>query len=478
MKLKPLEASLFKPLPDTLKQQLIRSGVVPVNDIFLPVWDNRSPIILLYGSYGSGKSVFIVDKLIDKAINNEYFRCYFGRKIFDTVRGTVFKTITDRIKELHKEHLFTFSDAPNGSMVIRCKKTGNEFNPFGANDPSSLKSIKDPTDFFCEELDQFTFVDFGLIYSRLRTEKAETQFYGAFNTERVYQSHWIRKILFDGEFSGQAFKLKSTYADNQFIDQEEYYNKLRLISGGNAATLNAIANGEWGMVRTGGEFWKSFDETKHVKPVHYIPGAVWLSLDDNVNPYVTVTGWQIRGTSINQIKELLCRHPDNNAPRAASLTADWLRSIGHTDIVMVCGDPSASKRTTVDINSSSFYDKFIQELKERGFRVTNKVMKSAPEVALSGAFVNAIYAQNLYGWTINIGDRCFESIEDYMLVLEDAEGKMAKIKTKDPETHINYELRGHISDTKRYIVLTVMDKEFNDYKGGKTNLKGMAGYFR
>ena len=478
--MKPLEASLFKPLQEDLKDQLILSRVVPINDDFLPLWGNTNKINLLYGSYGSGKSVFIVDELIDSCLNDEYFRCYFGRKILQTVRGTVFKTIIDRIVELKKDHLFHYSTQTNGSMIIVCKKNKNEFIPFGCNNPQSLKSIKDPSHFFCEEFDQFSFTDFGYIYSRLRTEKANTQLYGAFNTEKIYQSHWIRKLFFDGEFKDQSIKHKSTFRMNYFIDQDEYYKKLQLIANGNVAVLNAIANAEWGVVRTGGEFWKQFNETKHVGKVEYVPGVIYLSLDENVNPYVTCTCWQVRGTGLFQIKEILCESPDNNAPKAAQRAADWLYSLNHKDMVFVCGDPSGRSKSTVDENSKSFFDKFIEGVRNRGFKVTDKVMKSAPEVALSGAFVNAIYENNLYGWSIMISDQCFSSIEDYIMVKEDSEGKMQKLKEKDPETKVTYEPRGHISDSKRYFILTVLAKQFEEYKGRVMNLKKAVemGHFR
>jgi phage terminase large subunit len=479
VKTKVLEASLFKPLPAELKEQLLLSGVVPVNDILIPHWDNTNKINLFYGSYGSGKSVFIVDVLIEKCQHDKYFRCYFGRKVFETVRGTVFKTITDRIKELKREKLFEFSEKPNGSMIIRCKESGNEFYPFGANDASSLKSIKDPTHFFCEEMDQFSFTDFGFIYSRLRTEKAICQFYGAFNTERIFQSHWIRKVLFDGEYASVANRVKVNYYNNHFINHEDYEGKLRLIANGNIAVFNAIANGEWGVVRTGGEFFNQFDESKHVAKVEYGPGVVYVSLDENVNPYVTQTVWQVEGTAIRQVHEILSISPHNNAPKSAAKFCDWLDHVKHKDVVFVCGDPSASKRSTVDENSSSFYEKYIAILTSRGYKVVNKVMKSAPEVALSASFINAIYENKLYGWSITISEKCFSSIEDYILVKEDAEGKMFKGKEKDPVSGITYEQRGHISDSKRYLVLTVMAKQFEEYKGlKKSNLKGKMGFFR
>lgn len=477
--MKPLEASLFKPLDPELKENLIRSDVVPVNDVFFPVWGILSKIVLLYGSYGSGKSVFIADRWIDKALTQKYFRGYFGRKIFDTVRGTVYKTFTDRIKELHKEHLFSFSDKPNGSMNIVCRENGNEMIPFGANDASSLKSIKDPTDFFCEEFDQFTFDDFGFMFSRLRTEKALTQLWGSFNTERVYKTHWIRAVLFDGEYSHLAYKLKANFSDNHFIDRQDYESKLRLIANNNAAVLNAIAYGEWGTVRTGNEFWKQFSESRHVKSLQILPTTVHVSLDENVNPYVTVSCWQVQSEEkqMRQVHELACKSPDNNAPKAAKKLIGWLRSIEYNDVVYIYGDPSGSRRSTVDVNSRSFYDKFIETLNSEGFHTVSRVRKSAPEIALSAAFINDIYENNLYGWSILIHDRCFTSIEDYLLVKEDAEGKMLKKKVTDLESKISYEPEGHFSDAKRYFITSVLSAEFEQYKArgkrrGATDVNG------
>lgn len=480
MRLKPIEASIFVTLDKELQEQLALSGVVPVNDIFLPNWGNQNKINLYYGSYGSGKSVDIIDEFLKKAIEDTYFRAFFGRKILEDVRETVHKTFTDRIKELKVEHLFNFSDKPNGSMIITCKKSKNELHPFGANKSASLKSIKDPTHFFCEELDQFSFEDFGIIYSRLRTQKAFTQFYGAFNTEKIYQSHWIRRVLFDGEFKDQAFRLKANYHDNHFIDQEDYLIKLRLIADGNATKLNSIANGEWGMIRTGDEFWKSFDETKHVRKVALDNTTIHVSLDENVNPYVTQTIWQAFPTAktLRQVHEILSKSPNNNAPKAAKQFAEWLKSINHRDMVFVYGDPSGGNKSTIDENNASFFDKYIEVLRSHRFKVTSRVGRSAPEVALSAAFINAIYELNEAGWTIEISERCFASIEDYMIVKEDADGRMKKPKEKDKDSKVTFEPAGHISDSKRYFIIQILHEEWEHYKKGKDKRSLQAGYFR
>ena len=477
MKLRPLKASKFKTLPKEVQEQVQMSGVVPVNDIFLPWWHNTNDINLLYGSYGSGKSVFIVDNFINHALEDEYFRLYYGRKILEDVRGSVHQTITDQLEERRVQNLFDFSIKPNGSMEVICKDNKNKLVPYGANNPTSLKSIKDPTHIFMEEMDQFTFTDFGVLYSRLRTEKARTQLYGAFNTERVFQSHWIRTKLLEGEFSSQISKLLCNYDDNFFIDKEKYYSKLQLMAGGNQAFLNSISKGAWGMVRTGSEFWKQFDENKHVRDVQLDKETtIHISLDDNVNPYVTQTLWQIfpENKIIRQVDELLCESPKNNAPKAAKAFIDWMREKVYKPVVFVYGDPSSNKRSTVDENSASFYDKYLSELRNAGFTVVNRVKKSAPEVASSAAFINAVFEMNYGGWTIEIGSDCLKSIEDYILVKEDVDGKMLKTKIKDPETGITYEPQGHVSDAMRYLLTTVLEHDFKTFGARKSKVYGYS----
>jgi PBSX family phage terminase large subunit len=464
---KPLEASLFKILPTEVQEALLASGVVPVNDVFYPIWNNRNKINLLYGSYGSGKSVFIVDRLITHAMEDKYFRCYFGRKIFDSVRGSVFKTITDRIKERNLEHFFTFSDAPNGSMNIVCKENGNEFIPFGANNPDSLKSIKDPTHFFCEELDYFSFTDFRFIYTRLRTIKAFTQFYGAFNTDKLFKGHWLRTQFFEGDFKDKCFKLLSTFRDNHLIDQEDYEEKLRIASGGNASVFAAIAGGVMGIIRTGEEFWNQFNETKHIKPIKIDNrNPLHVSVDENAKPYVTQTIWQVFSAEkqIKQVHEIMSRPPNSNAPKAAKELIEFLKLLRYSDVLYVYGDPSGGKTSTVDENNASFFEKYIDELKQADFTVINRVGRSSPRVALSANFINDIYERNYEGWSITIGEHCLVSIEDYIVVKSDENGKMIKPTAKDPDTHKLYETHGHASDTKRYFITTVLGALFDKYK--------------
>lgn len=236
------------------------------------------------------------------------------------------------------------------------------------------------------------------------------------------------------------------------------------------------ANGDRGIMRTGGEFWKQFDNDKHVKPVAYQRAPIHVTIDENGKPYVTLAIWQVIGGNINQIAELPCKTPENNAPKAARKFISYLQRIDHQDMVFVYGDPSSKRGSTVDENNKSFYDKFFEELTAAKIRYTSRVGKGAPEVALSAAFINEIYEFNLYGWVITVDSDCAVSIEDYLIVKEAPDGTMIKPTAEDPVTKKKYETHGHFSDAKRYFIIQLLKNDWDKWRKTKTKLA--PGHFR
>lgn len=280
--------------------------------------------------------------------------------------------------------------------------------------------------------------------------------------------------------SGNAVWIKVTYRDNFWVvghpsGKGGYHDNHTLddferdrIEKPNL--YRVYANGERGVIRTGGEFWKQFDEIKHVKPVSYAAGfPIHVTIDNNVNPYVTVSLWQYIGLAIQQFHELPCRTPDNNAVKAANRLCDYLDRINYTDVLFMYGDPSANAKSTVDPNNSSFFAKFVETVTKRGYRVTNRIEKSAPQVALSAAFINEIYEHQLNGHSIVISDTCKVSVDDYATVKEDENGGMHKKKVKDSKDGPTYESHGHFSDAKRYFIISLLKAEFAAYKANKAN---------
>lgn len=468
-----------------------------INEI---IKDNTIRTVLIYGGKSSSKTVSITQILTKETFIKHSNAIAFRKE------GTLIQTTLKKSFQLAINSMRLNGGFDTLQFMFRCLN-GAEIVLKGLDDPEKAKGIESYKYVYLDELNHFEKEEYEQFDLSLRGIEGQKLF-ASWNP--VSETSWVKKDLVDTIQFEETYEfgtlpdenssvkisadrktvlIKTTYKDNYwtvgspdgtygYID----HNLIHLYESYKTRNYNIYrvnVLGEWGKIRTGGEFFNQFDESKHVGEVKYQPGVIWVSLDENVNPYVTETIWQMQGRRISQIHEILCKTPNNNAPKAAAKFCDWLDSIKHGDMVFVCGDPSASKRSTVDINSSSFYDKFIEVVKQRGYRVTNKVMKSAPEVALSAAFINEIYETNLYSYEIMISSSCTGSIEDYAIVKEDAEGKMQKVKEKDKVTGVTYEPHGHCSDTKRYLVLTMLADQFRDYKNPKHNsIRNQLGYFR
>lgn len=317
MKLRPIPASEWIGFLHEHREMLQQFGGVAVNDKLLPLWEFDYDILLPHGGRGGGKTEAICDALLHECMNSEYFKCYYGRKVFDTVRGSCFATLVYCIRKSKLEHLFHFSEAENSSMVITCKENGNSFIPFGADKADKLKSIKDPTHVWCEEFDQFTLADFEDLYPTLRTIRGANRFVGSFNTSKVKSIHWIRKLFFPNLYEGKdandpkfkdMFKGKRVkrvfvnYPDNYFLNHEEYEQTLLIAAGFNEQKFEEIAKGEWGSDEKNNTFIyalrKKYVPNKKPGYAHLIEGLepdyklpLILSFDFNVEP-ITCSVWQ------------------------------------------------------------------------------------------------------------------------------------------------------------------------------------------
>jgi phage terminase large subunit len=443
--------------------------------------------------------------MVDYGVNTMVYR-QFGVHIKDTV----FQSFKKAANELQMKRFLEVLE-----MKIRYQSEDKMIRFRGLDDTESMKGLEDYDIVYCNEWNQQNKAIWDQLRKRLRGRRNQ-KYICDWNpvsaqlwqyTELIDMDEWIDLPLniadaptkyssLNAEHSfvrinkaGNSIWIKTTYRDNFYIighpsGDGGFFDEHTLADYEYDRTYNPnlyriYANGERGVLKTGGEFWKQFDEIKNVKPLIYQAAPVHISLDNNVNPYVTVGIWQHFNKDIKQIDELPCRTPDNNAPKAALRTVKYLRSKNHSDMVYIYGDPSALAASTVDEDSKSFFDKFIAVLKNANFKVVSRVGESAPEVAMSAAFINDIYESNLYGYTITISDNCRVSIDDYIQVKEDTDGSMKKPKVKHPVTNITYEPHGHFSDQKRYFIIQLLKEEFKKYKSlPKTNLMKKAGYLR
>ncbi|MDF3076140.1 MAG: terminase [Sphingobacteriaceae bacterium] len=461
--------------------------------VYLPCYrhllgDSNIDIEFLYGGRDSGKSRHTAQQLVETCLSSDYFQCLIIRKVLNTVRDSQYSLIKSVIEAWGLTELFSFNET---RMEIRCKANGNAFYGRGLDDVGRIKSFNNPSHCWIEEGNQIDNEDFTIVLTSLRYNEGNVKTYFTFNPEcegnytdfwlwQEYFQHteelswtWCKTIEIPDDEPAK-FNIRAThttYRNNPYCSSQrkaiyEGYKK----SKNNAYWYQTYTLGLWGYRRTGGSFWKCFDETIHVKDLKPAETAYHVVLDNNVNPYISVQVWQVllNEKKLRQIKDIPCTSPNNTASKSAKLTAKWLSDMFYADTLHIYGDPSANAKSTVDDDGRSFFDKYIAQITSEGFRISNKVQKSAPGVSISGDFINEIYENGYDGWTIEIDTDCRKSIEDYSMAKEASDGTILKKRVTDKETGASYEKYGHFSDCKRYFITTVLKDEFNKYSSRYT----------
>lgn len=223
------------------------------------------------GSAGSGKSHFVVQKLIIKACISRR-RIAMCRKFGTTINNSIWdltKQILRQFKLLDKcqinktERTITL---PNGSMIIMLP----------LDDEEKLLSINGITDFFIEEIFECNFEIIDQIDLRLRAKAPNLQIYGAFNP--ISPHHWLYEFCEGDKQPKSFFYDRSTYKDNPFLPQD-YVDSLESLYVRNPNKARIFCDGMWGTDLTGLVF-------PHVKFIN--------SSEIDINSMLRDKAWEVR----------------------------------------------------------------------------------------------------------------------------------------------------------------------------------------
>lgn len=194
----------------TLKKSLF-------NDAYFPLLlDYSKRYEVYYGGAGSGKSVFIAQKLIVKACGSKR-KILITRKVGTTLKDSVFDLVCFYLKKWQlydrcKVNLSTYTiTLPNESVFL--------FK--GMDDSEKIKSITDITDIWCEEATELLETDFTQLDLRLRALSGNLQLIVSFNP--VSKVNWVFKKWFaEGAIydADNTVIKKTTYKDNKFLPPE------------------------------------------------------------------------------------------------------------------------------------------------------------------------------------------------------------------------------------------------------------------
>lgn len=187
-------------------------------DKFYPLYWDKSRYLVLMGGGGSGKSVFITQKIIVRMINEKNHRILVLRKVAKTLRESVFTEIKKTIYRWGLEKLFKIPKGTSSELHISCIN-GNEILFAGLDDVEKLKSISGVTSIWIEEASETTPEDFRQLDIRMRGRSLNyKQLMISFNPIDI--NHWLKKEFFDIKKQNSK-TMHSTYMDNPFLPDED-----------------------------------------------------------------------------------------------------------------------------------------------------------------------------------------------------------------------------------------------------------------
>ena len=279
------------------------------NTVYYPYMYNRDRYLVLYGGAGSGKSWFVCEKLLVRAMREPGHKILVCRKVARTLRRSVFQLFRTYISNWGIGSLFKVN---HSNMEIRCIN-GSVIYFTGIDDPEKLKSIEGITSIWVEEASEIYLKDFEELDRRLRGNfPYYKQIILTYNP--IVDTNWTFDRFFVKPKEDEAYKaglsiLKTTYRDNRFIDEgykailERYTGNARLVyTEGEYGKLENAVYTNWNMV-------DSFPlTTKAIYGLDFgfvMPQAlVRVYLKDGTDLYVEEKGYATRQDTPELIKEL------------------------------------------------------------------------------------------------------------------------------------------------------------------------------
>lgn len=247
------------------------------SSVFLPVYqpyiqDYSYRYNVYYGGRGSGKSIFIHQKLLIKGLK-EKRTILLMRKYGTTLKFSVWKELKEAVARFNLTKYFVFYESDYSAV---CKLNGTVFKCLGLDDAEKIKGFSEVSDVLLEEATEFTVEDFELIDGTVRSIGYDLplQLYFLFNP--VSKVNWVYKYFgFDtGIVPPNTFILKTTYLDNPHLSKD-YIERMENMKLTNPTRWKIEALGDFvSLDRLVYNNWRveEFDNTK-------TPGELCLGLD-------------------------------------------------------------------------------------------------------------------------------------------------------------------------------------------------------
>lgn len=392
----------------------------------------------------------------------------YRRLKYPGTRGAIGR---DQLKRLKRTTLATFLDCwntiwinnPEGVQMTYAQQAGAirfsngseivllDLHQYPSDPDFTALGSLEITDAFVDEATEVTEKAVQILSSRIRykletLETKEPKLLLAGNPAH----NWV-KFRFVKDEEGNAVDLKAHQAVVRALLSDNPSEEFRRVYGRQLENLNhydkaRLLEGDWDAVaRDGGEAFYSFDPEMHTSIVPHIGdiGAVHLSFDQNVVPYMTMLAAQVvldgPNAELRVFREYCLKHPRNST---RAVCEAFLSEFGtRTGGVFIYGDASGSKRDTRAAQSD--YDIAAAALRAKMSSTSNRVQRSNPEVRKRVLFLCAIFEGKVPGISIKIDKNCFNLVADLLYIKQDANGGKVKKKVTENGGDIRA-IRAHV----------------------------------
>lgn len=219
------------------KKIIIKDYINMILPAYREHFENYSTRVnVFYGGAGSGKSKFVVQKMLYKLLNDKR-KCLVTRKVNNTIRDSIFAEFKTLIGDLG---IYDQCNINKTDMTIELPN-GSQFIFKGLDDSEKVKSIQGLDDIIIEEATEISQQDFIQLNLRLRSKKPNQQIHIMFNP--VSKANWVYKTFFENEYKG-ALIIKTTYKDNKFLPKE-YIEGIENLKDTNYPMWEIYANGKF-----------------------------------------------------------------------------------------------------------------------------------------------------------------------------------------------------------------------------------------
>lgn len=407
--------------------------------VYRPVIGSEADIIFFWGGRDSGKTQHIAQELIIKCLESDYFRCILIKKTYESIKDSQWQTIKEIVEEWGLSHLFIFREHP---LEIICVN-GNKFIARGCDKPEKMKSIRNPTDAWYEEMDQLTKNDHIVAQTTLRNNRGKVKEWCSFNPECEgdYEEFWLYK-----DWVGERYEhfrevreiqvgdetlyitvegIHTTYDDNPYCTAQRKARHESLFSL-DPYYYMVYRRGRWGKRAVKNPFALQFNPAKHVSDrAKFDPKRlIYISFDFNLEPF----GFTFSHKWYDTLGAH-CHQFDEGRIEAANLDKglEWIKTkYGKFAYnFVITGDKMGDKRDFGERDTASYYKRI-----QNWFALRDNQIETHPnpEHKNSRDDVNYILA-HFPDFAIN--PKCKFTISDLQNVQTDNRGKIIKLNRND-----------------------------------------------